>query len=91
MIQKASCSILLLFNPQNFWSSLLRGLLLLVPPVERRSRSVISANVVKILDLVDSDDPVLAGEGFLDAVQSWADIWKFDASDPILGLPGWEE
>lgn len=83
--------MLLLVNPQNFWSSLLRGLLLLVPPVERRSRSVVSADVVEILDLVDSDDPVLAGESLLNCIERWTDIWQLNASDSILRLPGWEE
>jgi len=80
-----------LFNPQNLWSSLLRSLLLLVSPVKGRSGCMISADIVKVLDFVDSDDPVLAGEGLLNCVESGTHIWQLNASDSILGLPSWEE
>jgi len=52
---------------------------------------VVSAHIVEVLDLVDSDDPILAGEGFLNCVESWALSWHFDASDSILRLSGREE
>lgn len=52
---------------------------------------MVSADVIKVLDLVDSDDPVLAGEGFLDCVEDWADVGHLDASDAVLCLSGWEE
>lgn len=52
---------------------------------------MIPAYVVKIFDFVDSDDPVLAGEGFFNTVESWTNIWQLDAPDSILRLPSREE
>ena len=91
MIQRPPSPGPLLFNPQNFWTSLLRGLFLLVPSIERRSRSVVPAYIIKIFDFVDSDDPVLAGEGFFNTVESWANIWQLDAPNSILRLSSREE
>jgi hypothetical protein len=91
MIQRPPFPSALLFNPQNFWTSLLRGLFLLVPSIERRSRSVVPAYIIKIFDFVDSDDPVLACEGFFNTVESWANIWQLDAPNSILRLSSREE
>jgi hypothetical protein len=52
---------------------------------------VISAYIIQVLDLVDSDDPVLTREGFLDGIEDGADIWKLNASDTILRLSCGEE
>jgi hypothetical protein len=81
----------LLLHPQNFWSSLLNRLLLLVASIERCCGREISARVVKVLDLEDADDPVLAGEGFLDGVEGWADVGHLDTADAVLALSRGEE
>jgi hypothetical protein len=52
---------------------------------------MVSAYVIEILDFVDSDDPILAGEGLLNCVERRANLWHFDASDSILRLSSWEE
>ena len=52
---------------------------------------MVSADVVKVLDLVDSDDPVLAREGFLDCIEDWADVGHLHTSDTVLCLSGWEK
>ena len=52
---------------------------------------MISTDVVKVLDLVDSDDPVLAGESFVEGIERGAILRKLDASDSVQGLSGWEE
>lgn len=52
---------------------------------------MITADIIKVLDLVDSNDPVLAGECLLDRVQDRADVRKPGTADAICGLPGWEE
>jgi hypothetical protein len=80
-----------LLRAQNFWSSLLNGLLLLVTSIKRICGSVVSGHVVEILDLVDTDDPVLAGEGFLNGVESWALVRQLNAADTVLALSGREE
>lgn len=54
-----------LFHSQNPWPSSFRGLLPLVSFSESRDTCVVSTEVVKILDLVDTNDPVLARECFL--------------------------
>jgi hypothetical protein len=72
-------------------SSPLRGLLLLMPFVKRRNRTMVSPKVVQILNLVDPDDPVLAREGFLDRCQLWALGRKSYATDTVSGLAGGEE
>lgn len=53
-----------LINTQNSRSLALAGLLSLVTLFERHGALVVSVEVVEVLDLVDSNDPVLTGEGF---------------------------
>ncbi len=52
---------------------------------------MVSTHIIKVLDFVDSDDPVLAGECLLNCVERWADFGQFYASDSILRLTSWEE
>lgn len=52
---------------------------------------MVSANVVKVLDLVNSNDPVLTSEGFLDGVEDWANFWHSGATNTVLCLSRWEK
>ena len=52
---------------------------------------MVTAEVVKILHLVDADDPVLAGEGLFERVEDGALLRKTRASDTVVGLAGREE
>jgi len=52
---------------------------------------MISADIVEILDLVDADDPVLAGKRLLNNIKGGALVWQPNASNSIRGLPGREE
>jgi len=52
---------------------------------------MISTNIVKILDLVDPDDPVLTGKGLVQSTELWTDGWKAGSANAVLGLTGWEE
>jgi hypothetical protein len=52
---------------------------------------VVSADIVKILDLVNSDDPVLARESLFHGVKNGPYFWQLDATDSILSLSGREE
>lgn len=55
-----------LFNPQYLRPPLLRSLLALIASIKGHRTVMVSAEVIKILDLVKTDDPVLASEGFLE-------------------------
>lgn len=68
-------------------ATLLSSLSLLVAPVERSSSSMVSADIIKVLDLVDTDDPVLTGVGLLKRVEDWAGIREPNTSDAVHGLP----
>merc|ERR1711939_637089 len=68
-----------------------RRLLPLVALLESRSLLVTTAQVVVVLDLEDSDDPVLTGEGFLERVQLRALSRQARASDAVHGLTAGEE
>jgi hypothetical protein len=58
-----------LLDSENTRALALGSPLLLVALVKRHSARVFAAKVVKVLDLVDSDDPVLAGESLLDGAE----------------------
>jgi len=64
-----------LLYTQNSWSSPLRRLLLLVTLLKRNSISMVTAKVIKVLDLVDSDNPVLAGKCLVERRKFWALGW----------------
>ena len=59
--------------------------------VERYGALMVATKVVKILDLVDPDDPVLAGKGLLDGAELGALCGKTRATDTVLGLSGGEQ
>jgi hypothetical protein len=66
-------------------------LLTLVALVERCSFLQGPAQVVGLLDLVDTDNPVLAGEGLLNGAELGADSGQLGAADAVLRLAGWEK
>lgn len=66
-------------------------LLLLLSLFEGCRGGVISPNVIEILDLVNSDDPVFTGECFLQSVQNRAFFWKSDATNTVRSLTGREK
>lgn len=80
-----------LFHTQDPGAPLLNSLLLLLATVKGGGGGVVTANVVKVLDLVDSDDPVLASESLLDGVEDRSSIRQSHAADAILRLSGGEE
>jgi len=81
----------LLLNPQNPSPLPLTRLLALVALLKRRRLLQRPAEVVGLLDLVDADDPVLAGEGLLDGAELGAHGGQLGAADAVLGLAGGEE
>lgn len=64
-------------------ATLLGGLSLLVAPVKRSSRGMVSANIVEVFDLVNPDDPVLAGVGLLERIEDRTGIRESDTSDTV--------
>ena len=53
---------------------------------------MVTAQVIEVLDLVDTDNPVFTREGLLDAVEDRAAvIGKADTTDAILSLSRGEE
>lgn len=52
---------------------------------------MVASKVVKILDLVDPDDPVLASKGLLDGAELGALSRKTRATDAVLGLSSGEQ
>ncbi len=44
---------------------------------------MVSADIVKIFDLVYPDDPVLAGEGLLERIEDWALVGNPDTTDTV--------
>jgi hypothetical protein len=52
---------------------------------------VVSADIIKILDLVNSDNPVLARESLFHSIEDGPYFWQLDTTDSILSLSGWEE
>jgi len=59
--------------------------------VEGNGMAVITAKVVKILDLVKTNDPVLTCESFLQGVKLGAFLGELGATNTIHGLTCWEE
>ena len=69
----------------------LARLLALVALLESRSLLQRPAEVVGLLDLVDTDDPVLTGEGLLNSAELGALGGQLGATDAVLSLAGGEE
>jgi hypothetical protein len=59
--------------------------------VKRHGALVIAAKVVEILDLVDPNDPVLAGKGLLDGAELGALCRETRVTNTILGLSSGEQ
>lgn len=67
------------------------ALLLLVALFKGDRLSVVSAHIVQVFDLVDSDNPVFARESLLQRRKLGSLRGHFGASDSVLGLAGREE
>jgi len=52
---------------------------------------MVSTDIVKVLDLVNSNDPVLAGECFFYCVEDGSNIRKLNTTNTILSLSNREE
>lgn len=59
--------------------------------VERHGALVVAAKVVKILDLVDPDDPVLASKGLLNGAKLGALCGETSVTNTVLGLSSREQ
>ncbi len=79
-------SVELSLCPQHARTSSLSSPFLFVALVECHGARVVSADVVKVLNLVKSDDPVLAGEGFLQCSQLRTFSWQLRAANSVLRL-----
>lgn len=76
----------LLIHAKHSSAPLLGGLLLLLAALKGSSINMITTNVVKVLDFVDTDDPVLAGISLLNRVDNRSLVWDSNLSDSISGL-----
>ncbi len=68
-----------------------RGSLLLVTLIKRLSALVITTEIVKVLDLVNSYDPILTGKGLLNSAKFGTFARQPRTTNSVLGLPGREE
>ena len=69
----------------------LRRLSLLIPFIKGHRASMISADIVQILDLVDPDYPIFTREGFFESIELRPFGGETRATDTILCLPGREK
>lgn len=81
----------ILLGAQDPSPSSFRRLLLLVALVKGHRAGMIPAYVVKVLDLVDPDDPVLARESFFQRGELRPLRRETTSSNPILCLPRGEQ
>lgn len=70
---------------------MLRGTLALEALIKGNSVAMITAEVIQVLDLVETNDPVLAGESLFQCVELGAFLGKFCATDTVHGLTRREE
>lgn len=75
-----------LIHAKHSGAPLLGGLLLLLAALKGSSIDMITTNVIKVFDLVDTNDPVLAGISLLDGIDNRSLVWNSDLSDSISGL-----
>lgn len=75
-----------LVKAESAGTSFLNRLLLLVALLEGGDRGMVSAEVVKVLDLVDTDDPVLTGKGLLDRVKDGTLGGETDTTNSVGSL-----
>lgn len=80
-----------LLGSQNARALLFGGTLPLQALVEGSGVAVVSAKVVQVLDLVETDDPVLTGERLLEGVELRALCRQSRTTNPVNGLTRWEE
>lgn len=80
-----------LLGSQNARTLSLRGTLTLQTLVKGHRVAVVTTKVVKVLDLEDTDDPVLTGEGLLEGVELGAFSREFNSTDTVNGLTSGEE
>ena len=82
-----------LFFPQDSRSSSLRSRapLLLVTLIKRDCACMVPADIVKVLDLVDADNPILARERLVERAELGPLLRKPGAADAVLGLARGEE
>lgn len=80
-----------LLGPQDTRALALGGALALVALVKGHRVVVVTAEVVEILDLVDTDDPVLTGERLLERVQLRAFRGESRSTHAVNGLAGTEQ
>lgn len=89
---KATLSLTHLFNPEDPRPSPLPRLNLLLVPLFKSNRILVrSAQVIKILDLVNSNDPVLTGECLLESGELGSLGGDLASSHTVGGLTGGEE
>ena len=77
----------ILLGPQNTRASSLPYLPLLVPLVKSNCTLMRPSNIVQILHLVDSNDPVLTRESLIQGRKLWPFGWQTRATDTVLCLP----
>ena len=76
-----------LLGSQNARAFFLSRTLPLQAFVESDGGAMITTEIVEILDLEDTNDPVLAGEGLFQSVELRTFGWKLHTTDPVNGLP----
>lgn len=79
-------SISTLLRPQYPWTSSLRRFLLLVTLVKRHGAGMVPPKIIQVLDLVDSDDPVLTRESFFQCAKLWPLCGQTRSADSVLCL-----
>lgn len=84
-------NLLYLLNSQHPGALPLSGSLLLVALVESNGAPVITAKVVKVLDLVNPNDPVLASKSLLNGAKLRTLGGKSYATNAVLGLSSGEQ
>ena len=80
-----------LLGSQNPGTLVFGGTLALETLVKGNCITVVTTKVVQILNLVEADDPVLAGESLFQCVELGAFLGKFCTTDTVHGLTSWEE
>lgn len=80
-----------LLRPQNTRSLLLSRLFALISSVKGDGVAVVSAQVVEVLDLIDTDNPVFTGEGFFQSRELRAFGGEFGPTYTVSSLAHWEK
>lgn len=80
-----------LLGSQNTRTLVLRGTLALEALVKGNCVAMITAEVIQVFDLVETNNPVLAGESLFQCVELGAFLGKFCATDTVHGLTSRKE